>query len=464
MLVFFVSIYLLLTVLLGIVAAKRVVLAEDFILAGRKLPFHLSLASFFATWFGAETILGASSQFAQHGFKGIIEDPLGASFCLVITGLFFVKHLYSKGYLSIGDFFRDKYGPRFELIASLIQALSYFTYTAAQFVALGLVLQTITHFPFSICLSGGALFVITYTFFGGMWAIAITDMVQTVVIITGLVILAGYLYYICADTVSFTSLFQHTASGFFPEKNFNDYASFLTAWLVMGFGSIPSQDIFQRILSAKSEKVARQSAICSGVLYLTIAALPIFIVMLSLRLFGSSIAGGDYQQIIPHMVMTHMPLAIQALFFGALVSAILSTASASLLAQATVIGENLIKPSIRHFNDSQFLVLLRLLVVGVALVSICIGWNSSSIFSLVSGSSSFVLVSLFVPMVAGIWSTQPNTNAAFSSLTIGLFVYCLGLWWGMELLAVFWGLVMSAIGYLLGEFRFKKTNLSTRQS
>lgn len=449
MLTALILLYLACTVFIGLSASRKVKAAEDFALAGRRLPFALSTSAFFATWFGAETILGASSRFAQEGLRGIIEDPLGASLCLILLGVFFVRHLYPKGYLSIGDFFREKYGKGYEFTSSLIQALSYFTYTSAQFVALALVMHQILPFSFITCLFWGSLLVVFYTFWGGMWAVAVTDLVQTIVIVTGLVGLALYLHVEYPDSkVGFSHDFHQGKMGFWPNNEAKDWAMFITSWMVMGLGSLPSQDVFQRVMAAKSEKVAKRSAIWGGVLYLLIALLPLYIVSVCLSIHHSPFS--DPQQIIPMMVRAHTPLAIQALFFGALISAILSTASASLLAQATVIGENLVRPYLKDTSDSQMLYIFRLMVFLVALVSIFIATFFNDIFLLTSISSSVVLVSLFVPMLFGVFSTKAPTLAAFISSAAGIGTFLLGYCQGWELLAVFWGFIASVGGYLSG--------------
>ena len=440
--------YLLITVGVGIYTSRKINAAEDFALAGRRLPFHLSLTAFFATWFGAETILGASSQFAAKGFSGVIEDPFGASLCLILTGFIFVRYFYPKGYLSIGDFFRERYGPKTEFATSLLQALSYFTYSAAQFVALAIVLQTVTGQSFQGCLIAGTILVVTYTIFGGMWALAFTDFFQAIVIILGLGILSVYLYRLLPKGYELSALIPESNS-FLPQNTFRGWAEFSAAWMVMGFGSIPSQDIFQRIMSAKSEKTAKWSAVSAGFLYLIIAMLPLFIVMLCLKVYGTE-GITNAQQIIPQMVLTHMPMPIQIVFFGALLSAILSTASASLLAQATVIGENLIKPHTRILSNKEFLNLLRLLVFLVSIISVFIALNFTSIFFLASLSSSLILVTLFIPMLAGLWWKNTTYLSAWGSMISGLLIYGICYFNEMELMSVFWGFLSSVIGYALG--------------
>lgn len=450
--------YLGCTVFIGLMAGRKVKASEDFALAGRQLPFVLSTSAFFATWFGAETILGASSRFAQEGARGIIEDPLGASLCLILVGLVFVPRLYPHKYLSIGDFFREKYGPTYEFVSSLIQALSYFTYTSAQFVALALVLQAVLPFSFITCLLLGSLLVVFYTFWGGMWALAVTDLIQTIVIVIGLSGLALYLSMDNAhEHISLGQAFSERSANFFPKKEWRDWALFLTAWMVMGLGSLPSQDVFQRVMAAKSEKVARRSATWGGILYLLIALLPLYIVVVCMSMHGSSEM--DTQQIIPLMVKVHTPLAVQALFFGALLSAILSTASASLLAQSTVIGENLVKPRLRNTSDKQLLFIFRLMVFLVSLVSMGIAVINHDIFLLTSTSSCIVLVTLFIPMVFAAFSAVSKPLPAFLSSLFGLLTYFLGYEMGEDVLSTLWGFLASLLGFLFGKIVLNRHRL-----
>lgn len=445
-----VLLYLGCTVFIGLLAGRKVKASEDFALAGRQLPLVLSTSAFFATWFGAETILGASSRFAQEGARGIIEDPLGASLCLILVGLVFVPRLYPHKYLSIGDFFREKYGPAYEFFSSLLQALSYFTYTSAQFVALALVLQAVLPFSFITCLLLGSLLVVFYTFWGGMWALAVTDLIQTVVIVIGL---SGLALYLSMENPSgpipLGQAFSEHSTHFFPKTEWRDWALFLTAWMVMGLGSLPSQDVFQRVMAAKSKKVARRSAVWGGVLYLLIALLPLYIVVVCMSMHGSW--GMDTQQIIPIMVKKHTPLAVQALFFGALLSAILSTASASLLAQSTVIGENLVKPRLKTTSDTQLLFIFRLMVFLVSLVSVAIAAVNHDIFLLTSTSSCIVLVTLFIPMVFAAFSPSSKPLPAFLSSLFGLLAYVAGYQMGEDALSTFWGFWASLAGFLLGK-------------
>ena len=91
MLITFVVLYLLVTIGIGLWAAMRVHNARDYVVAGRSLPFYMTTATVFATWFGAETVLSVSATFARDGLGGIVADPFGASFCLFFVAIFFAR-------------------------------------------------------------------------------------------------------------------------------------------------------------------------------------------------------------------------------------------------------------------------------------------------------------------------------------------------------------------------------------
>ncbi|MBM3385550.1 MAG: sodium:solute symporter, partial [Betaproteobacteria bacterium] len=192
MLIGAVSLYLLATVALGLWAAQRVHHSKDFVLAGRSLPLYMSAATVFATWFGAETVLSVSATFAKDGLGGIPADPFGASFCLLFVALFFARAFYRMDLLTIGDFYHKRFGKPVEVATSLAITVSYLGWTSAQLSALGLVLSVVTGGAISLetGIYLGAAIVLGYTVWGGMWSVAMTDLVQSVVILVGLVLVA----------------------------------------------------------------------------------------------------------------------------------------------------------------------------------------------------------------------------------------------------------------------------------
>lgn len=413
----------MLTILVGFWASRRVKTSGDFMLAGRSLPLMLSSTAMFATWFGSETVFGASSQFLEGGLYHVIEDPFGASLCLFLFGMFFARKLYNMNLLTLGDFFKVKYGKSTELVASVFLAPPYIGYIAAQLVAMGLILNVVAGFPLWQGIVISAVVVTLYTYIGGMWAITITDFIQTIIIISGLLALAIIMGIKAGGITHVLAQVPEENFKFLPAPDFKEIVTYLAAWAVLGLGSIPSQDVFQRAMSSRSSKVAVGSCYIAGFLYLTVAMLPLFISICIKYLYPGEIIG-DKQLVLPNMVLLHMGLPIQILFFGSLLSAIMSTTSSAILAPASILSENFIKPIVKHrYSDKQFLHLTRICVLIFSVLATIMATMRSNIYELVGESSILSLVSLFAPLVFGLYWKKSSSAGALLSMVLGILTW-----------------------------------------
>jgi len=415
--------YLLITILIGYWASRRVRTSDDYMLAGRSLPLLLSSSALFATWFGSETVFGASAQFLDEGLYGVIEDPFGAALCLVLFGLFFARKLYSLNLLTLGDFFKVRFGGRTELVASLFLAPPYLGYIAAQLVAMGLILNVVTGMVLWQGIVVSALVVTVYTYIGGMWAITITDFIQTIIIIGGLLVLAVVLSERAGGVQNVLSNVPREDFRFFPAPTFRDIVTYVAAWSVLGLGSLPSQDVFQRSMSAGSAKIAVWACYIGAALYLTIAMLPLFISLCTKYLYPEQL-GGDLQLTLPSMVLAHTALPVQILFFGSLLSAIMSTTSSAILAPASIFSENLIRPLMKHrLSDSRLLIVTRLSVLLFSVCATVMACLRSNIYQLVGESSILSLVSLFAPLTFGLYWKRSSATGALLSMVFGMLMW-----------------------------------------
>lgn len=459
MLVWFVVIYLAVSIGIGLAAATRVKSSSDYITAGRNLPIYVVFATVFATWFGAETVLGISGTFLDEGFAGLISDPLGASLCLILFGLFFARPLYRKKLLTIGDFYRQRYSRGVELVTSICIALSYLGWVSAQVVALGLVFDVLTQGAISReqGMILGAAVVTLYTVFGGMWSVAVTTFVQMIIIIGGLLLIA----FMAGDMAGgATRVIEHAAAAgkfeFLPSFNAIEMLAFVGALLTMGFGSIPQQDVFQRANSAKTENVAVYGTIFGGIAYFFFAAVPLFLAYAATLIdpdLVQRLMAKDSQLVLPALVYYHLPLYAQVIFYGALLSVIMSTASGTLLAPSVTISENVLRGALPKLNDKQFLWLTRLIVLlfGV-LVTIYSLMSNETIHGMVEHAYKVTLVAAFVPLVAGIYWKRATTQGAAAAILFGLIT-----WIGLELVSPegLWppqlaGLVAAIVGMIGG--------------
>jgi SSS family transporter len=426
-----VVLYLLGTLALGVWAGTRIKNTSDFAVAGRSLPLVMVITTTFATWFGAETVMGVPAKFVQGGLNAVIEDPFGAGTCLILVGLFFATKLYKLNLLTIGDYYRERYGKGIEVFCSVAIILSYLGWVAAQITALGLVFSVLTNGAMapSVGMIIGTLAVLIYVVVGGFLAVALTDFIQMIVLVIGMSVIAFF----AADLAGgagrvFDMAQQADLWRLWPEPTFTDIIFFFAAAITMMFGSIPQQDVFQRVMSAKDAPTARTGAVIGGASYILFGFVPMFIVAAAVVVMGDNaldLAKNDYQRLLPTFVMTKMPLVMQILFFGALLSAIKSTSSATLLAPSTSFTENILKNLRPGMTDKQQLFAMRVtIVVFAALVlAYAIAMEGTSIYELVSSAYQVTLVAAFVPLVMGLYWKRATTQGAILSIGAGLSVW-----------------------------------------
>ncbi|TWU03292.1 sodium:solute symporter family protein [Neorhodopirellula pilleata] len=431
--------YLALTIVIGCVAARRVDGARDFMVAGRSLPLYMNFACVFATWFGAETVLSVSATFAGEGLRAIPGDPFGFSFCLVLVALFFAKAWYRMDLLTIGDFYRKRFGKTTEVFTSVVIAMSYLGWAAAQLTALGLVISVLGQtagWPGLTINHGimiGVVIVAFYTVMGGMWSVALTDMIQTFVIIVGLIVVATLMARAAggADVV-LSSAYESGRLQVFPDTGARDWLVYIAGFLTAALGSIPQQDVFQRVTSAKDEKTAVRGTLLGGMFYCMFAFVPMFIAYAAVVIDPEYLAqfasedNREVQRALPSAIMLSTPFWAQALFLGALVSAILSTASGTLLAPTSLIVENVIKPFAPEMSDHVMLRWLRvvlLIFAGVALYQALS--SNNTMYEMVQQAYSVPLVGALAPLAVGLAWKGATTQGALCSIVAGVSTWLL---------------------------------------
>ena len=460
MLLTLVFVYLLVTIAIGLLAAKRVHNSADFAIAGRHLPLAMIVTTTFATWFGSETVLGIPAKFVNGGLHGVVEDPFGAGFCLILVGLFFAGKLYRMTLLTISDYYRERYGRSVEIVCSLIIMLSYLGWVSAQVTALGLVFNLLSNGVIGIELGMviGVVSILAYTLFGGMWSVAITDFIQMIILVVGLSILAVFAADQAggADKVVALAVSQDMFK-FLPEPNFKDIVFFIGAAVTIMFGSIPQQDVFQRVMSANSVKAATHGPVIGGICYILFAFVPMFLVVSAMLIMpekATELIADDPQKVLPTLVMTHMPFVMQVLFFGALLSAIKSCASATLLAPSVTFTENIWRQFHPHQSDQQELRAMRVTVLVFSALVLCyaIAMQGTSIYEMVSGAYQVPLVGAFVPLLFGLYWPRATTQGAIFAIVLGLSTWLLLLLTpaGEEFPAQLAGLLASLVGMLVG--------------
>jgi SSS family solute:Na+ symporter len=466
-LIWFVILYWVISVGIGLYAARYVKNSKDYAVAGRSLPIYVVTATVFATWFGSETVLGIPASFLKDGLNGVVADPFGSSLCLIFVGLFFARPLYRMNLLTIGDYYRQKFGRAVEVLVTICIVISYLGWVAAQIKALGLVFNVVSGGAITMetGMIVGAASVLIYTLMGGMWSVAITDFLQMIIIVIGMLYIGWEVSGIVGGPAV---VVQHAANAgklnFWPSNagGGREILWFFAAWITMMLGSIPQQDVFQRVASSKDEKTAGRASILGGVLYFGFAFIPMFLAYSATMIDPKMVAGlidKDPQLILPTLIMTKVPVFAQVMFFGALLSAIKSCASATLLAPSVTFTENILKGLLPAQTDKQFLFGMRCVVlVFTAIVTLFALHTESSIYKMVENAYKITLVAAFVPLAFGLYWKPATRQGALAAILLGLATWILfealapeG-FWPPQLVGVLASLGGMIVGSLLPQF------------
>ena len=303
----------------------------------------------------------------------------------------------------------------------------------------------------------GVAIVLVYTLAGGMFSVAFTDLFQMLIIGVGMVYIAVVVSGMAGGA---GVVVEHArAAGkldFLPALEPRDVIAFAAAWMTMALGSIPQQDVFQRVSAAKNENTAALGSVLGGSIYFFFAFVPMFLAYSASLIDPKMVAdllAKDSQYILPRLILDHAPFAVQVMFFGALLAAILSCSSATLLAPSVTFAENVLRNFFPNITDDQFLRMLRIVVLVFAMGVLVFAMTSNStIYGMVENAYKITLVAAFTPLAFGLYWKRATTQGAAAAMFLGL-----ATWLSLELGAPegllppqFAGLIAAICGMVAG--------------
>lgn len=414
-----VLVYIVAQLAIALWFARRNRNEEDYLLAGRSLGPWFGTFTVFATWFGAETCIGAAGEAYHLGLAGVVADPFGYTIGLVAMGLFFAAALWKQGLVTLADLFRRRYGIGVERLAAVIMIPGSVMWAAAQVRAFGQVLASTSELGLFLAITVAAVVVILYTAIGGMWADAITDLVQGIVLILG--VLGLFAVFVAIGGLEQLKQLP-------PEKL--DPTHGRTMWETLDtlaipiFSTIAAQELASRVLAMRGARLARGATVAGGILYLVLGLVPVVIGLGAAAYVG---ADAEHEQVLSLFAREQLPLPLYILFIGALVSAILSTLSGALLVAGSLLAHNLVAPLYPAMTERAKLQANRWAVTGFGVVAYGIALASDSVYELVQEASSFGSAGVLVMLVFGLWGRGlGGTASAYGALVVGTGLYLLG--------------------------------------
>ncbi len=424
-LIFFIGLglYLVAMALIGFFAGRRVKTMEDYLVAGRCLPFYLAVPTIVATWFGAGSSMGVSGTVYEHGFYGVIPDPFGCSLALILCGLFFAVPFRRLRLLTISDLLRNAYGPTFETASTLIVLPFYVGTLASQMLAMGFVYQIVCGGSLGVGIILGAGIVIFYTVIGGMWAVTLTDFVQFVLLTVGLIIILPICLKHLQDRPAVFNTFLNEFSNVLPkEASSHDWLSYVGRVLMTGLGQIMGQDLIQRILASRSEGVARVSSLAGALIYFALGLIPLYLGIAGRELYPEL---ENPEHLIPLLAKDYLTPITFMIFACGLFAAIMSTADSYLLAGTSLLTNNVLLKLYPQKTEKSKIKILRWTNIGIACVALILAFSGQSIFNLMVHFGVTLFVGLFVPASMALFWKAANSPAAWSSMLGGMSAWLL---------------------------------------
>lgn len=427
-LIWVLAIFILIQLGIGIYVARTVRTESDYLLAGRSLGTGMAAMSLFATWFGAELLTSTPGSAASSGLSGMLEDPFAYAMTLVFLGLFLATRLRAKGYVSISDFFRDRFGRQAETLAALVIIPMSFLWASAQILALSYLTASITEISFitAVYVIVGAIMV--YGFVGGMKADVYTDVLQGLVIMAGI---AFMLFYVIREVggmeVALASI-RPSDYAISPEGGLSTLG-WSELWMVPILGAVVEQEIISRVLASRDATVARRACFVAAGLYLAAGLAVCFIAVV-----GRSLVSGEPNEetFMVTLAGEALPPGVRILFLFAFLSAILSTIDSNVLSISALIGRGVIRLHEKGINEGVIVLVERLLVVFSLIIAAVLALSGGSIGDLVAASSGFGSAGVVVCLLAGLYSRRGNQLAALATLGAGVAMSALGGWFAWE--------------------------------
>ena len=412
--------YVALQLVIGYVASRSIKNERDYLLAGRKLGPGLVFFSVFATWFGAETCIGSAGEAYASGLSAVRADPFGYAVCLLLMSLLLAAPLWKSGFTTLGDLFRERFGPRAEKVAVLVMVPSSVMWAGAQVRAFGQVLTSSSGAPDEqntwLMTTVAAGVVIVYTTVGGMLADAYSDLIQGIVLITGLLMLLVFAY-TSGDLAHFSAINAEHLALIAPGEGWLDVAE---SWAVPIFGSLVAQELVSRVIAARSPQVARNASLLAVPFYLMIGVIPVVV-----GLLGSVVTPGiaDPEHVLPATAARYFSPVLMVVFQGSIVAAILSTVDTTLIASGSLVAHNLYLPLRKNLSDAHKVLANRIAVASFGVIAYGLALSSDSVYELVEAASAFGSAGILVCTLFGLFGTFGGERTALATLLTGVGVY-----------------------------------------
>lgn len=409
---------------------------RDTMVAGRSMPLWIGVFTMTATWVGGGYIGGTAEATYASGLAWA-QAPWGYALSLIVGGLVFAGPMRRRAFLTMLDPIDIRFGARTSGLAAIPAMIAELFWSGAILVALGTTFGTILGLDFTISILLSAAVAVAYTVVGGMWSVAITDVVQVGIIFLGLFLAIPFMASSVGGFGPAWSSYQDAqgayAALFPPLTGWDDPAWGVYWWnwwdfmLLLIFGGLAWQVYFQRVLSARNVRAAKGLSYGAGLLAIVAATAPMMIAVLASSAdFGPELQGqldANPALILPFALRYLLPTAVAALALGAVAAAVMSSVDSSVLSASSVGGWNIYKRLIRpDATAGQVQTVIRRLIVVVGAAAALLALNVGSVYVLWYLASDLVYVLVFPMLTCALFVKRANRTGILAGFAVAGFL------------------------------------------
>jgi SSS family solute:Na+ symporter len=412
-----VGVYVVIMIAIGVFAARGTHSVTDFVVAGRKMPLWLCSVSVFATWFGTGIMMGATTSGYERDFLAMVAEPYGSALALLLTGLFFARIYRRTRLLTWVQFFEVRYGKLAGVFGAIADIAGGIIWLGGILFTFGVLAEALTGMPMAAGIVVGLLIVVTYTMIGGMMAVALTDFVQMVVLVIGLVVLLLVVLNNVGGWGAIAAQLPENTIRILPvEHSLANWVDYIHVWMTLGVAAIASNSIIQRALSARSETVSQNSFLVATLGYLVIGSIPVVLGLIA----SVTMPGLEPNAVLTSIAMEHLHPALVAIFVGAILSAFMSTGDSVLLSTGAIVSTNLLPFFRKNPSDALQMKVARLTIPVAAAVAAYVAFGAERVVEVLVDSVAPLLAMTIVPFIACFWWEKANKYGAIASIFGGL--------------------------------------------
>jgi SSS family solute:Na+ symporter len=400
--------------------------SKRFMVAGKSLPLFFVGTMLAAQSIDGNSSLGNVSLVYQFGFWAGAAIPIGLAICLILTGTVYGARLNKMAMLTLPDFFYRRFGNGAEGISGILMMISFIVLVAGNFAASGFILSTVLGIDFFWAMLIAAIIVLIYTYAGGLFSSAYTDIFQIYLAI--IAFWAGFIFFAGGFSgVDFGTILGKAPPGYLDLSGLTNIGNgALVNWagiMALGLGDIVALDFMERIFSAKDGKTARNGALMGAGLTIS-TIIPTSMMGIIALYFLPNLA--DPFTAYPQMAINHVPFPIGAALLMGVLGASMSTANGGLLAISSVMSRNIIQRDILKrllkrpgMEDKRLLMTTRLFTIPMMVAAFILGYLIPQPGVYLILAFDIVFAGAWAPLTLGLFWRKANMPAAISSLIIG---------------------------------------------